>query len=166
LGLRSGTLPVPLIVGFGEAVEIAVEAMESEGKRLAKLRDKLTMLLTGSIENVAVNGSEISRLPNNLNISFAGIDGEALLTELPEVALSTGSACSAAQPEASHVLKAMGLSDQQVRSSVRFGLGRFNTEDEVTFVAKRIAEVVRRLRQLFSQQPVMRPTPSPETNVN
>jgi cysteine desulfurase len=166
LGLRSGTLPVPLIVGFGCAVQIAVSEMEPESKRLSQLRDELKNLLMDKIDGVTLNGSDTHRLPHNLNLSFAGVDGEALLTELPDVALSTGSACSTAQPEASHVLKAMGLTDQQVRSSVRFGLSRFNTREEVAFVAKRIAEAVRKLRQLYAHQDVNPPAPRAETNTN
>jgi cysteine desulfurase len=166
LGLRSGTLPVPLIVGFGCAVQIAVSEMKPESKRLSQLRDELKNLLMDEIDGVTLNGSDTHRLPHNLNLSFAGVDGEALLTELPDVALSTGSACSTAQPEASHVLKAMGLTDQQVRSSVRFGLSRFNTREEVAFVAKRIAEAVRKLRQLYAHQDVNPPAPRAETNTN
>jgi cysteine desulfurase len=147
-GLRSGTLNVPAIVGFGEACALAAAEMEAESSRVGKLRDRLLAHLTAGLEGVLMNGSMEHRLPGNLNLSFAGVDAEALLMSLPEIALSTGSACSSASVEPSHVLRALGLSDAQARSSVRFGLGRFNTEEEIDYAAGRIVESVAKLRSL------------------
>jgi cysteine desulfurase len=147
-GLRPGTPNVPGIVGFARAVELADRLREEESLRLAAMRDRLQAILESELEAVELNGHPVHRLPNNLNVSFTGIDGESLLASLDDVALSTGSACMSAEPEPSHVLRAMGLSDDRVRSSVRFGLGRFNTEDEVDYVAKRVAEAVRHLRHI------------------
>ena len=145
-GLRSGTLNVPGIVGFGEACAIAAEAMSEESARLARLRDRLLARLSSALEGVAVNGSLASRLPGNLNLRFAGIEASRLLSALPDVALSTGSACSSATPEPSHVLLAIGLSPDGARSSIRFGLGRFHTEEDIDFAAGRVIEEVTRLR--------------------
>lgn len=147
-GIRSGTLPVPLIVGFGAAAEIAVSEMDSEVRRVGALRDKLKSLIMKNIDGVSLNGSESQRLSNNLNLSFAGVDGESVLLGLKDVALSTGSACSTDEPEASHVLKAVGLPPERLQSSIRFGLGRFNTEEEITYVAAQLAAVVTDLRKL------------------
>ena len=152
LGLRSGTLNVPGIVGFGEACAIAAREMKDEAAHLRELRDRLLegiqAALADSGSGVGVNGSIEHRLPGNLNLSFAGVDAEALLTSLPEIALSTGSACSSATVEPSHVLRAIGLSGQLARASLRFGLGRFNTAAEIDTAAKRIAAAVRKLRGL------------------
>ena len=147
-GMRSGTLNVPGIVGFGEACTIAAAEMAEESTRTAALRDRLRAALERGIDDVAVNGSMEHRLPGNLNMSFRGVDGEALITSLPEVALSTGSACTSANPEPSHVLRALGVNDQLAHSSLRFGVGRFNTEEEIDYVAGRVAEAVKRLRTL------------------
>jgi cysteine desulfurase len=147
-GLRSGTLNVPGIVGFGEACAIARGEMAEEAARLGALRDVLKLRLESALERTGVNGSLERRLPGNLNMSFAGVSADALLTSLPDVALSTGSACSSAIAEPSHVLRAMGLGEEAVRSSVRFGLGRFTTEEEVEYAAARVIEAVRRLRAL------------------
>ncbi len=147
-GMRSGTLNVPAIVGFGEACLICGAEMEVEGARLAALRDRLKARLETGLEGVAVNGSWEHRLPGNLNLSFAGVDGEALLMTLPDVALSTGSACSSATVEPSHVLRALGIGEARARSSLRFGLGRFNTEEEIDYAAGRVIESVQRLRAL------------------
>jgi cysteine desulfurase len=133
-GLRSGTLNVPAIVGFGEACAICAREMELEGQRTA--------------EGVRVNGSMEHRLPGNLNLSFAHVDGESLLMSLPDVALSTGSACSSATVAPSHVLRALGLTEDQAHSSLRFGIGRFNTEEEIDYVGTRVVEAVRKLREL------------------
>ncbi len=146
-GLRSGTLNVPGIVGFGEAAAICAAEMETETARIGRLRDHLYARLEESLEGVRVNGSLEHRLAGNLNLSFAGVDADALLTMLPDIALSTGSACSSASPEPSHVLRALGLTAQEARSSVRFGLGRFTTEEEVDYVARRVAEAVGKLRK-------------------
>jgi cysteine desulfurase len=147
-GMRSGTLNVPAIVGFGEACAIAAGEMADEGARMAALRDRLRAALERGLDEVTVNGSLEHRLPGNLNMSFRGVDGEALITSLPEVALSTGSACTSANPEPSHVLRALGLSDDRAHSSLRFGIGRFNTEEEIDYVAGRVVESVKRLRAL------------------
>jgi cysteine desulfurase len=147
-GLRSGTLNVPGIVGFGEACRIARPEMAEEAARLGGLRDRLRARIEGALEGVRVNGSLDHRLPGNLNLSFAGVDAEALLMSIPEIALSTGSACSSASVEPSHVLRAIGLPQQPARGSVRFGLGRFNTAEEIDYAADRLVEAVRRLRSL------------------
>ena len=147
-GMRSGTLNVPGIAGFGEACAIGAREMAQEAGRIAALRDRLKALIEAALEGVTVNGSMESRLAGNLNMSFAGVDGEALLVAVPELALSTGSACTSASVEASHVLKALGVEDQLAHASLRFGLGRFTTEEEVDYAAGRIAEAVRRLRSL------------------
>jgi cysteine desulfurase len=147
-GLRSGTLNVPAIVAFGEACAIAAREMEEEAGRLARLRDRLNERLHTELEGVHVNGSMEHRLPGNLNLSFEGVDGEALLMSLPDVALSTGSACTSATVEPSFVLRAIGVGDRLAHSSLRFGLGRFTTEEEIDYAAGRIVESVRKLRAL------------------
>jgi cysteine desulfurase len=147
-GLRSGTLNVPGIVGFGEACSIAAGEMPSEGARLAALRERLLSGLMAALDGISVNGSMEHRLAGNLNLSFEGVEAEALLMSLPEIALSTGSACSSASVEPSHVLRALGLSAAQARSAVRFGLGRFNTGEEIGYACGRIIESVRKLRAL------------------
>lgn len=148
-GLRSGTLNVPGIVGFGKACEISIEEMAQESERLLSLRDRLKRGIFSKLEDVHVNGSLACRLPHNLNVSFAHIEAESLLLAMKDIALSSGAACTSAKIEPSHVLKALGLGDSAF-SSVRFGLGRFNTEEEVDYVIARVAETVRRLRQLSS----------------
>jgi cysteine desulfurase len=147
-GMRSGTLNVPAIVGFGEACAICAREMEADADRLRALRDRLCAQLENGLSDVAVNGSLDHRLPGNLNMSFAGVDAESLLMSLPDVALSTGSACSSATVEPSHVLRALGIGEELARASLRFGLGRFNTEEEVEYVARRVIESVCRLREL------------------
>lgn len=147
-GLRSGTLNVTGIVGLGKACEIARSEMSGESKRTASLRDRLLELLQGELSAITVNGSLEHRLPNNLNVSFEGVEGETLLMSLRDVAVSSGSACSSASQEASHVLKALGLAPELVHSSIRFGLGRFTTLEEVEYVAGRLIETVRRLREM------------------
>jgi cysteine desulfurase len=146
--LRSGTLNVPGIVGFGEACAIAAKEMVSERRRVSELRDRLFARVQAGLEDVSVNGSMEHRLAGNLNMSFGGVDAEALLMSLPDVALSTGSACSSATVEPSHVLRAIGLSESAAHSSVRFGVGRFNTEEEIDYVAGRVIEAVKKLRAL------------------
>jgi cysteine desulfurase len=145
-GLRSGTLNVPAIVGFGEACALCGGEMAEESLRLGALRDRFLEQLEDALEAVTVNGSRQHRLPGNLNVSFAGVNAETLLMNLPEVALSTGSACSSAVAGPSHVLRAMGIGEDLAHSSVRFGLGRFNTAEEIDFVARRVIESVKRLR--------------------
>lgn len=145
-GFRSGTLNVPGIVGFGEACALCAGEMAEESVRLGALRDRLRQQLEDGLEAVTVNGSLEHRLPGNLNVSFAGVNAETLLMSLPEVALSTGSACSSAVAEPSHVLRALGIGEDLAHSSVRFGLGRSNTAEEIDFVAQRVIESVKRLR--------------------
>jgi cysteine desulfurase len=153
-GLRSGTLNVPGIVGFAKALEIAMAEMPSESPRLAALRARLYAGLTERLSGVSVNGPLLdlpnSRLPGNLNLSFAYVDGEALLLNMRDLAVSSGSACTSANPEPSHVLRALGLDDDLVRASLRFGLGRFNTAEEVEFAISTVVETVNRLREMSS----------------
>lgn len=144
--VRSGTLPVPLIVGFGKACELAGELMEEESRWVAGLRDRLQQELCEALDGVHVNGHPQDRLAGNLNVSFEVVDGDALMTSIRDVAVSSGSACTSADPEPSHVLRAMGLDDALTRASLRFGLGRFNTADEVEFSIRAVAEAVCRLR--------------------
>jgi cysteine desulfurase len=147
-GMRSGTLNVPGIVGLGEACAIAQAEMPAESKRLAYLRDKLKDRLLAGLDEVFINGTMQHRLPNNLNISFAYVEGESLLMGINDVAVSSGSACTSATLEPSYVLKALGAGDDLAHSSIRFGLGRFNTEEEVDYVAAKVIDVVRKLREL------------------
>jgi len=147
-GMRSGTLNVPGIVGFGEACAICRREMAEESARLRRLRDKLAERLLNELDEVYINGSMEHRLPNNLNMSFAYVEGESLLMGISDVAVSSGSACTSATLEPSYVLKALGAGDDLAHSSIRFGLGRFNTEEEVDYVAGRVIETVRKLREL------------------
>ena len=147
-GMRSGTLNVPGIVGLGEACAIAKAEMAEESKRMAYLRDKLKDRLLASLDEVYINGTQEHRLPNNLNISFAYVEGESLLMGINDVAVSSGSACTSATLEPSYVLKALGAGDDLAHSSIRFGLGRFNTEEEVDYVAEKVIDVVKKLREL------------------
>jgi cysteine desulfurase len=147
-GMRSGTLNVPGIVGLGKACEICQKEMAAESARLGRLRDKLKDTLESGLGNTAINGSIAHRLPNNLNISFANVEGESLMMGINDVAVSSGSACTSAAIEPSYVLRALGVSEDLAHSSIRFGLGRFNTEEEVDYVAGRVIETVKRLREL------------------
>jgi len=147
-GMRSGTLNIPGIAGLGEACAIAQKEMPEESKRLAFLRDKLRGKLLKELDEVYINGTEEHRLPNNLNISFAYVEGESLLMGINDVAVSSGSACTSATLEPSYVLKALGAGDDLAHSSIRFGLGRFNTEAEVDYVADKVIDVVKKLREL------------------
>ena len=147
-GMRSGTLNIPGIVGLGEACGIAQKEMAEEGKRLAYLRDKLKDRLLASLDETYINGTMEHRLPNNLNISFAYVEGESLLMGINDIAVSSGSACTSATLEPSYVLKALGAGDDLAHSSIRFGLGRFNTEEEVDYVAAKVIDVVKKLREL------------------
>ncbi len=147
-GFRSGTLNVPGIVGLGEACVICGTHMAEEAASVGALRDRLRARIEAELSGVRLNGTMNPRLPGNLNIAISGIDADALLTSIPDVALSTGSACSSAEPGPSHVLASLGLSREEARSSVRFGLGRFTTEDEVEYAAGRIIETVLKLRSL------------------
>ena len=147
-GMRSGTLNVPGIVGLGAACEIANREMAEESKRLRFLRDKLKDKLMSQLDEVYINGSMEHRLPHNLNISFAYVEGESLLMGINDIAVSSGSACTSATLEPSYVLKALGAGDDLAHSSIRFGLGRFNTEEEVDYVANKVVDVVSKLREL------------------
>lgn len=151
-GLRSGTLPVPLIVGFGQACALCREEMAEEAPRLFRLREKLRIGIMDGLEGVSLNGHPTRRLPGNLNLSFAGVHGEALLMGLKNLAVSSGSACTSASPEPSYVLRAMGVADDLAHSSIRFGLGRFNTEEEVEWVVGEVIREVNRLRALNPEQ--------------
>lgn len=145
-GMRSGTLNVPGIVGFGEACAVAGLEMAEEYGRLRVLRDRLKQKLEEALDGVRVNGSMEHRLAGNLNVSFERVDGDALLVALPDLAVSTGSACSSHGGGGSHVLQAIGVPAELVQSATRFGLGRFTTEEEVDYAAGRVVEEVRRLR--------------------
>ena len=147
-GMRSGTLNVPGIVGLGKACELAGAEMAEETKRLIALRDKLKKKLESSLDYIHVNGSWEHRLPGNLNMSFVYVEGESLLMGINDVAVSSGSACTSATLEPSYVLKALGLGDDVAHSSIRFGLGRFNTEAEVDYVSDKVIDIVLKLREL------------------
>ncbi len=147
-GMRSGTLNVPGIVGLGKACAIASEEMAQEAKKLAGLRDRLRDRIMSRLDETYINGSMEHRLPGNLNISFAYVEGESLLMGINDIAVSSGSACTSATLEPSYVLKALGTGDDLAHSSIRFGIGRFNTEAEVDYVADRVVETVARLREL------------------
>lgn len=161
-GLRSGTLDVPGIVGLAKALELCLEEMPSEMSRLTELRGRLFEGLSSELTDISLNGpplttatdnSALHRLPGNLSASFAYVDGEALMMSMGSLAVSSGSACTSANPEPSHVLRALGLSDDEVRSSLRFGLGRFNTEEEVDTAIGMVVEAVTRLRKMSSLSP-------------
>lgn len=145
-GMRSGTLNVPGIVGFGRAAEIARAEMPAEATRVAMLRDRLLAALQSQTDGMTVNGSLGARLPGNLNVSFAGVDGEALLVSLDDIAVSSGAACTQAEP--SHVLMALGLSKDRALASLRFGIGRSTTTADVDYAAQKVSDVVARLRQM------------------
>jgi cysteine desulfurase len=147
-GMRSGTLNVPGIVGLGEACAIAQREMAEETVRLQAMRDSLKDKLLSELDEVFVNGSWEHRLPHNLNISFAYVEGESMLMGINDIAVSSGSACTSATLEPSYVLKALGMGDDLAHSSIRFGIGRFNTQEEVDYVAGRVIEVVKKLREL------------------
>jgi cysteine desulfurase len=147
-GMRSGTLNVPGIVGLGEACALCQAEMAEESKRMAFLRDKLMHKLQSELDETYINGTLEHRLPNNLNISFAYVEGESLLMGINDIAVSSGSACTSATLEPSYVLKALGAGDDLAHSSIRFGLGRFNTEEEVDYVAAKVIDVVKKLREL------------------
>lgn len=147
-GMRSGTLNVPAIVGFGEACALCAAEMDEAAARVRGLRDRLIERLKDGAGDLVINGSMEHRLPNNLNVAFPGVNADSLLLSLPDIALSTGSACSSATVEPSHVLKALGLKEELARASLRFGLGRFTTEEEIDYAAQHVSESVRRLREL------------------
>ena len=147
-GMRSGTLNVPGIVGFGKACEICFGVMEEESKKIMSLRDKMMNAFLENIDYCYLNGHPDKRIPNNLNMSFRFIDSEALMMEMKELAISSGSACTSATLETSYVIKAIGKSEEFARSSIRFGVGRFNTSEEIDFAIDRVIDAVKKLRKL------------------
>ncbi len=147
-GMRSGTLAVPLIVGFGKAAEIAKAEMKEENERIVALRKRLYDGLTSQLSDTFVNGHEDRRHPGNLNISFAFVEGESLLMAMKDVAVSSGSACTSASLEPSYVLRALGVSEELAHTSIRFGIGRFNTAEEIDHVTEIVVDAVKRLREL------------------
>jgi len=147
-GMRSGTLNVPGIVGFGKAAQISREELPQESAEMFRLRERLRTTLERELDEIYINGDLQRRLPGNLNMSFAYVEGESLLMGINDVAVSSGSACTSASLEPSYVLKALGVGEDLAHTSIRFGIGRFNTEEEVDYVAGRVTEVVRRLREL------------------
>ena len=147
-GMRSGTLNVPGIVGLGKACEICQQEMAQESVRMRGLRDRLKAGLEAKLDEVFVNGSMEHRLPNNLNMSFAYVEGESLLMGINDIAVSSGSACTSATLEPSYVLKALGVGEDLAHTSIRFGLGRFNTQEEVDYVIDKMVQVVTKLREL------------------
>ena len=147
-GMRSGTLNVPGIVGFGKAAEIMMNEGKAEGERLLALRERLRQKLMSSLEEVYVNGSLEHRLPGNLNVSFNFVEGEAMMMAIKDVAVSSGSACTSASLEPSYVLRALGVGDELAHSSIRFGLGRYTTEEEIDYVADLVIDKVNHLRNM------------------
>jgi cysteine desulfurase len=147
-GMRSGTLNVPGIVGLGKACEICQNEMAAESAKLKRLREKLTHSIMSRLDETFINGSMEHRLPHNINISFAYVEGESLLMGINDIAVSSGSACTSATLEPSYVLKALGVGEDLAHTSIRFGIGRFNTEEEVDYVADRVVDTVTRLREL------------------
>ena len=151
-GMRSGTLNVPGIVGFGKACELCVLEMEAEGERVGRLRDRLWEGLVDRLDRLSINGSREHRLPQNLNAGFAGVDGEALLLGMDDIAVSSGSACTTDSPEPSYVLRAMGVKPALAHASLRFGLGRWTTEEEIDYTVDKVTRVVERLRQTGARE--------------
>lgn len=156
-GYRSGTLPVPLIVGLGQAIEYCVRECDEESARILRLRERLHRGIAERVDATRLNGHPTLRLAGNLNLSFSYVDGEALMMAMRDVAVSSGSACTAADPEPSHVLTAMGVDEDLTRASLRFGLGRFTTEEEVDFAVGAVADAVGRLRRLSAAWPTRNP---------
>lgn len=147
-GMRSGTLNVPGIVGFGAAAELCRQEMPTEMAKHQQMRDRLKDRIFAELDEVYINGTMTSRLPHNLNISFAYVEGESLLMGVNDIAVSSGSACTSATLEPSYVLKALGAGDDLAHSSIRFGIGRFNTEEEIDYTADKVIDVVKKLREL------------------
>jgi cysteine desulfurase len=147
-GMRSGTLNVPGIVGFGRAAQLMIEEGKAESERIFGLRERLRKALTAKLDEIILNGSPDKRLAGNLNVSFAFVEGEALIMAIKEVAVSSGSACTSASLEPSYVLHAMGVGDDLAHSSIRFGLGRFTTEEEIDYVADLVIRKVQKLRDM------------------
>jgi cysteine desulfurase len=146
-GMRSGTPNVPAIVGFGKAAAVAQTEMTSDMTRVSSLRNALEEGILSQLDNAIVNGNPDTRLPNNTNIVFHGVKADRLIMDMKDIAVSTGSACSSASPEPSHVLRAVGLSDEDVFSSVRFGLGRYTTEEEIDYTINRVVQTVKAIRE-------------------
>jgi cysteine desulfurase len=155
-GYRSGTLNVPGIIGFAKALDLSITVMNKETQRLRQFRDMMLTQFSEQIDEIYLNGHPTRRLPNNLNLSFLHVEDNALMMSMKDVAVSTGSACSTSDPEPSHVLKALGLPPERLHSSIRFGLGRFTTEEEVAYVVDRVIKNVRKLREL---SPLYKKTP-------
>jgi len=147
-GLRSGTLNVPAIVGFGKAAELAKNRMFQDSKRITKLRDSLLEKIKSSIKGIHINGSLENRIPNNLNVSFSGVDGDSLLINMDDIAVSNGAACSSTLKEPSYVLKAIGLEDKLAEASIRFGIGRETTEEEIDYTVNKLKTIVKDLREI------------------
>jgi len=147
-GIRSGTLPVPNIVGFGKACEISQHVMVKESEKIQSLRDTLMRMIRENIPKASVNGSMGKRLPGNLNMSFSGANNEAIISGVPEIAISSGAACTSSTMEASHVLLAMGLSKNEAYSALRFGIGRFNTKEDIEIGANSISRCMQKLEKL------------------
>jgi cysteine desulfurase len=146
-GFRSGTLNVPAIVGFGEAAVLGKMLMATEYQRLGELRDKLVQGILGQVEDAFVNGHPTRRLSNNANITFKYAEADKVMMGMKDVAVSSGSACSSSEPEPSHVLRAIGLSEEDAKCSIRFGIGRFTTEQEIDYVITRVKEIVESVRE-------------------
>jgi cysteine desulfurase len=155
-GLRSGTLNVPGIVGLGQACEVAARLWKTEAERLTRLRERMIAGIFGELDHVYLNGHPTQRLPQNINLSFAYVDGEALIMGLKEVACASGSACTSTTLEPSYVLRAMGVDEALIHASIRFGLGRWTTEEEVDYAVQAVAARVRRLRELSPQYALAR----------
>ncbi|WP_041917486.1 IscS subfamily cysteine desulfurase [Neorickettsia sennetsu] len=147
-GIRSGTLPTPLIVGFGKAAEIAARVMEEENKRVKFLANKLYEIIKAGIPDIVLNGDLSRRLPGNLNISFPYVEGESIIMAIPEISVSSGSACTSASLEPSYVLKALGVAEDLAHSSIRFSVGRYNTEEEIIMAGELLVKQVIRLREM------------------
>jgi cysteine desulfurase len=147
-GMRSGTLNVPAIVGLGKACELCGQELESESKRLTGLRDRLWKKLSSELDEIHLNGHPTQRLPGNLNVSFAFVEGEGLMMGMSDLAVSSGSACTSASLEPSYVLKAIGVGDDLAHTSIRFGMGRFTTQEEVDYAGERVVAAVKRLREM------------------
>jgi cysteine desulfurase len=146
--MRSGTLPTPLIVGLGAAAEIAQKEMASENERLEKLREHFLTEIKKSIPDVFLNGDETHRIPGNINLSFAYIEGESMIMAIKDLAVSSGSACTSASLEPSYVLRALGLDEEMAHTSIRFGFGRFTTDEEVDFAIETVKKHVNHLREM------------------
>lgn len=155
-GMRSGTVAVPLVVGLGRAAEIAARERPEEAPRIEALRDRLHAGIADRVEAIRLNGHPTRRLPGNLNLSFSYVDGEALMMAMRDVAVSSGAACTSADPEPSHVLLAIGLDEEMARASLRFGVGRYNSGDEIDFTIGAVAEAVDRLRKFSPAWPAGR----------